>query len=117
MDVRIVVTPLAGNGYAGLEVAEPTGQRAGDNAGQTAIGGLLDRRGVAGPREYLLHKAVRGQYLVRTSEYGNVAGLPTPLTLRIDIFTCYGGSNEQCRSTMVHMSRDRTTMFAGRIKF
>ncbi len=118
VDVRVVVTPLVGNGCVGMDVAEPTGQRAEDNAGQTAIGGLLEPNGrVAGPREYLLRKAVRGPYVVRTSEFGNVGGLPTPLTLRVDIFTWFGRPNEQCRSTMVHMSRDRASMFAGRIKF
>ncbi len=118
VDVRIVVTSISGGNGIRLEVAEPSGERAEAAHPQTAIGGLIGHPSAAeGPVEYLLHKAIRGTYVVRANESANANNWYGPMTLQVDMYTHFGRENEQCRSLTVQLKNSRQTMKLGQLKF
>ena len=119
VDVRVVATSYAGDSQINIEVAEPSGERAGWNREQTAIGGLIGRfvNNGEGLEEYLLHKAVKGRYVVRAVESANGNRLSIPLTMRVDIYTHFGREDEQCRSLTLRLRNTRETIAVGRLKF
>jgi len=92
VDIRIVLSWSSDNTDIDLHVIDPNGEECFFNHKETAIGGRYahDFTGGFGPEEFMLKKAVKGKYSVRTNNFGDhrqsIAG---PTTVYLDIYTDY----------------------------
>ena len=78
LDLRIVLTWHADNTAIRLRVIEPSGEKAGRDHNHTTIGGLVTRQSAGdGPDEYLVRRAMNGEYAIQAS-YGPAACLRAP---------------------------------------
>ena len=119
-DVRIVMTWDADSTDIDLHVIEPSGERAYYSHNRTTIGGLVSKdftRGY-GPEEYLVRKAMHGVYTIQAKYYGSSsAKLLGAVTLRVDIFTDFGGDDEQHRSITLRLKEKKDIVPVGKIEF
>ena len=103
LDLRIVVTWCAEDAGFKLVVTEPSGEKASGDHSPTKIGGLVSRNAaVYGPEEYLVRRAMKGEYLIQAA-FANPAGPRQPVTVQVDIFTNFGRDREQHRSLAVRV--------------
>lgn len=120
MDIRIVMTWDADMTDMDLWVIEPSDEKAYYGYSRTQIGGLVSRdftRGY-GPEEYLLKKALRGNYVVQTNFFGSQAqSLIGAVTLQVDVFTNYGRKNEKRRSTTLRLTGNKETFTVAEMEF
>jgi Ca-activated chloride channel family protein len=119
MDVPIVMTWDADLTDMHMHVVEPSGEEAYYGHNKTKIGGIVSRdftRGY-GPEVYLLHRAMKGEYAIRTRYFGSSsAKLAGAVTLQIDVFTNYGCRNEQRKSLTLRLIENKETFMVGTIK-
>ena len=117
MDLRIVMTWHADNSAMRLKVTEPSGEKAGRDHDRTTIGGLVTHQWAGdGPDEYLVRRAMNGEYAIQAVG-GGAAGPASPMTVQADIFTNYGRDNEQHRSIVVRLKEKSDTVTIGQVKF
>jgi hypothetical protein len=115
LDLRIVATWSATDSGFKLVVTEPSGEKAKGDQRPTKIGGLVSRSAaVYGPEEYLVRRAMKGEYLIE-AVFTNLAGPPRPVTVQVDIFTNFGRDREQHRSLAVRLDGKTSTL--GQVKF
>ena len=116
LDLRIVMTWYADNTAMHLMVTEPSGEKASREHNRTKIGGLLSRTPAGyGPDEYLVRRAVNGEYVIQAS--CGAAGPPGPVTVQVDIFTNFGRDNERRRSIVVRLKEKTDTVTLGQVRF
>jgi len=101
-------------------VVEPSEEEAYYGHNKTTIGGIVSRdftRGY-GPEVYLVRKAMKGVYKVRTKYFGSSsAKLAGAVTLQVDIFTNYGRKNQKRQSITFRLTESKETFTVGEIKF
>ncbi|CAF1321913.1 unnamed protein product [Rotaria magnacalcarata] len=98
VDLRIVLVWDTNDTDVDLHIIEPTGEECYYGNKNTAIGGMLSRDFTTGygPEEYLLRKAAKGTYIVRTQCYANhEQSLTGATTIMVHIYKYYGQSNQQ----------------------
>jgi len=120
LDVRIVMTWDADLTDMDMHVVEPSEEEAYYGHNKTTIGGIVSRdftRGY-GPEVYLVRKAMKGVYKVRTKYFGSSsAKLAGAVTLQVDIFTNYGRKNQKRQSITFRLTESKETFTVGEIKF
>ena len=97
VDLRVVVTWNVDIVDMDLWVDEPTGERANYSNDRTSIGGRIsnDMTEGYGPEEYLLRRAVPGDYEIRMDYYSSDIINPNgAIALRAKVFRNWGRSNE-----------------------
>ena len=120
LDVRIVLTWDADLTDMDLWVIEPSGEKADYSHNRTTIGGLVskDFTDGYGPEEYLLRRAMKGTYTVKTNFFGSSAQrLSGAVTLQLDLFTNYGRPEEQRRSITLRLTEEKDTFTVGVLEF
>jgi len=120
VDTRIVMTWDADLTDMDLWVIEPSGEKAYYGHNRTTIGGLVSRDFTQGygPEEYVLRKAMHGEYTVQTNFYGSSAqSMIGAVTLQLDIYTNYGRPNEQKKSVTLRLTERKETFTVGTIEF
>ena len=120
LDIRIVMTWDADMTDMDLHVFEPSQEEAYYGHNRTTIGGLVSRDFTQGygPEEYLVRKAMRGTYVVRTKFFGSSAAqLQGAVTLQVDVFTNYGRPNEKRRSLTFRLTENKEMFTVGEIEF
>ncbi len=120
MDVRIILSWDADLTDMDLWITEPSGEKAYYSHPKTTIGGHVSRdftRGY-GPEEYLLKKAMEGNYKIEVNYYGSSAPkLIGAVTLQVDVYTNYGRPNEKKKSITLRLTGKKETVKVGDIKF
>ncbi|MGA2255107.1 MAG: hypothetical protein ABSG53_10630, partial [Thermoguttaceae bacterium] len=100
-----------------LRVTEPSGEKASRDHNRTRTGGLVTRPSAGdGPDEYLVRRAMNGEYAIQAI-CGGAAAPPGPVTVQVDIFTNFGRSNERHRSIVVRLKEKSDTVALGQIQF
>jgi len=120
LDLRIVLTWDADMTDMDLWVVEPSDEVANYRHHLTTIGGLVSRDVTDGygPEEYILRKAMRGTYQVKTNYFANRApSLTGGVTLQVEIFTNYGRANEKRQALTLRLSASREFFVVGEVKF
>jgi len=120
VDTRIVMTWDADLTDLDLWVIEPSGEKAYYGHNRTTIGGLVSRDFTQGygPEEYVLRRAMNGEYTVQTNFYGSSAqSLIGAVTLQLDIYTNYGRPNERKKSVTLRLTEKKETFTVGTIEF
>jgi len=101
-------------------VIEPSGEKAYYGNNRSQIGGLVSRDFTQGygPEEYVIHRAMRGEYTVQANFFGSSAQTLTgAVTLQLELFTHYGRPNEKRKAITLRLNQARDTITVGTIKF
>jgi tetratricopeptide (TPR) repeat protein len=120
VDIRIVLTWDADLTDMDLWVIDPRGEKSFYSNKLSAIGGLMSRDFTEGygPEEYVLKKAINGEYKIKVNYYGSSAQkLIGPVTLQVDIFTNYGRKNQQKKSITLRLKQAKEVISVGEIEF
>ena len=120
VDIRIVMTWDADLTDMDLHVIEPSDEEAFYGHNRTTIGGLVSRDFTQGygPEEYLLKKAMHGNYVIKTKFYGSSAAkLIGAVTLHVDVYTNYGRPNQKVQSMTLRLTGEKEMFTVGMIEF
>ena len=118
-DIRVVIDWDADMVDIDLWVVDPRGEKCYFKHRDTKIGGHISRdftRGY-GPEEFILKKAIKGEYKVLIKYYGNsrqrIAGPPT---VKANLTTNFGKENEQYEELTVRLEQTNDIIQIGKIK-
>ena len=119
-DIRIVMTWDTDNTDMDLHVVEPSGEEVYYSHNLSTIGGAVSRditRGY-GPEEYMVRKAMHGVYTIKAKYYGSSSvKLMGSVTVKLDIYTDFGGSEESHKSITVQLKGTKEMITIGQIEF
>jgi Ca-activated chloride channel family protein len=119
-DVRITMSWHADMTDIDLHVIEPSGEEAYYSHNRTTIGGAVSRDFTQGygPEEYVLRRAMNGNYTVKAKYYGSQSTrLLGAVTIQLDVFTNYGRENEQRQSVTRRLKDVKEMVEIGKIEF
>jgi len=120
VDIRAVLEWNTDKTDMDLWVDEPTGERAIYSNPNTAIGGRLsnDMTSGFGPEEYLLRRAVDGEYVLRVNVYASDRLDPNgPTTVRVRLFRDWGRPTEKQETFTIELKKgDDGAMLVGRFR-
>jgi tetratricopeptide (TPR) repeat protein len=120
VDVRILLTWDTDASDMDLWVIDPTGQKSFYGHKLSSIGGHMSRDFTQGygPEEYLLKKAIKGDYKIKVNYYGTGSQkLLSPVTLQVEIFTNYGRKNQSRKAVTLQLKRRREIITVGSVSF
>ena len=120
MDIRIVMSWDADSTDMDLHVIEPTGEEAYYGHNRTRIGGRVSRDFTQGygPEEYSIRKAMKGDYVVRTTFFGSsAANLQGAVTLTLDLYTDYGRETQHHEAITIRLAESKDSFTVGNITF
>jgi Ca-activated chloride channel family protein len=120
VDVRISLSWDADLTDIDLWVTEPTGEKAFYSNPRTAIGGLVSRDFTQGygPEEYVLKKAVSGEYLIQANYYGSsTQTLTGPATVKAVVHTNWGRPNEERQEITLRLDAVKSAVTVANIAF
>ncbi len=120
VDMRIVMSWDADNTDIDLHVVEPSGEKAYYSHPLTTIGGAVSKDITQGygPEEYMVRKAMHGMYTIKAKFYGSRSvKLMGAVTVKVDIYTNFGGDDEQHKSITVQLKDKKEMITIGRIEF
>jgi len=119
-DVRIVIDWDDNNTDLDLLVTDPNGEKCYYNNPKTMIGGYIsdDMREGYGPEEFLLRKAIEGEYKVDVDYYADTKqSIVGPATIQVYFFTNFGRKNEQKKQMTVRLTEKEKVIHIGELKF
>ena len=117
LDIRVVLDWNTLETDMDLWITEPTGEECGFSNQLTEIGGRLtaDYTQGYGPEEYLLKKAIPGEYIVKVKYYANrVQKISGPITIQVSIFTNYGSKNQTEEKLILQLAEEKGEFEAAR---
>ncbi len=120
VDVRIVLTWDTDLTDIDLWVIEPSTEQCYYGHNRTTIGGLLsaDNTGGYGPEEYVIRKAMAGEYAIKAHFFGSGQQiLAGPTTVQATIITNFGRPNEERRSLTFRLTEPDDIVEIGRVSF
>ena len=120
VDIRVVLSWDADNTDIDLWVIDPYNEKCYYKNRDTHIGGHLSRdfAGGYGPEEFLLHRAVPGEYFIKAHYYGNYRPLLSGnVTIFVEIFTHYGTPRQRRKSLTFRLENIKDVFDIGSIKF
>ena len=71
-----------------------------------------------GPEEFMLKKAIKGNYKIMVDYYSdNVQKISGPTILKVNLFTNYGKKNEEKKVIIVRLDREEDQIDVGSLNF
>ena len=71
-----------------------------------------------GPEEFMLKDAVKGEYKILVDYYADdVQKISGPTVLKVTMFTNYGQPNEERKTTVVRLDKEKDELEVGSLKF
>lgn len=119
-DLRIVMTWDTDETDMDLWVTEPSGEKCFYSHALTVTGGMIsnDFTGGYGPEEYLVRRAMAGEYRIQANFYGsNAQTLTGPTTVQATVITHFGRSNEERRSLTLRLTEAKEVIDVGTARF
>jgi hypothetical protein len=120
VDVRIVVGWNTDNSDIDLWVTDPKKEKCFYQNQETRIGGHLsaDVTQGYGPEEFLLKKALNGNYTVDVNLYGDHRQtLGGPIAIKADLFTDFGKPTQKRSSINLRVTSNKEVINLGKLKF
>lgn len=120
VDVRIVIDWNHNDTDIDLWVEDPKGEKAYYKNPETNIGGHMseDMTEGYGPEEFMLKDAVKGEYKILVDYYSdNVQKISGPTVLKVTMFTNYGRSNEERKTSIVRLDKEEDELEVELLKF
>jgi len=119
-DVRIVIDWNHNNTDIDLWVVDPNEEKAYYAKPETIIGGHMseDMTEGYGPEEYMLKKAIKGEYKILVDYFADeVQKISGPTFLKINMFINYGRPNEERKITVVRLDKEEDELEVGSLRF
>lgn len=120
VDLRIVMTWDTDLTDIDLWVVEPSGEKCFYSNNRSTIGGLVsaDMTNGYGPEEYLLRRAMAGNYSIKAHYYGSSQqSLSGNTTLQLVLITNFGRPNETRQPITVRLDNPNAVVDVGFIQF
>jgi Ca-activated chloride channel family protein len=120
VDLRIVMTWDTDLTDMDLWVTEPTGEKCFYSHALTAIGGSIssDFTSGYGPEEYLVRRALEGDYRVQANFYGETAQqLTGPTIVQATVITRFGRPDEKRQALTLRLGEAREVVDIGKVRF
>lgn len=120
LDVRIVVDWNHNDTDIDLWVTDPNNEVASYKNTETKIGGHMSEDLIDGygPEEFMLKKALKGEYKVTIDYYSDsVQKISGPTILKVTLFTNYGKDNEVKKNIIVRLDKEEDEIEIGSLKF
>lgn len=120
VDIRVVLNWDADNTDMDLWVTDPNGEKCFYSHKETRIGGLMsnDFTGGYGPEEFMLKKAINGNYRVAANYYGSsqqkIAG---PVTIYLEFYLNYGKPDQELKEIVLRLSDRKEVIEIGDFEF
>ena len=119
VDIRVVINWNMNNTDIDLHVTDPTGETCFYSHRATKIGGRIsqDITQGYGPEQFMLKKAIKGKYGIYVNYFGDSqVKAEGPSTIMAEIFTNYGGKEEQRQVVCLQLSKDNKAEKNGKLK-
>ncbi|WP_291960721.1 DUF2135 domain-containing protein [Maribacter sp.] len=119
-DIRIVIDWNHNDTDIDLWVVDPKDEKAYYSNQETKIGGHMseDMTEGYGPEEYMLKDAITGEYKILVDYFADdVQKISGPTVLKITMFTNYGKPNEERKTTVVRLDKEKDELKVGSLKF
>ncbi|MDR2208459.1 MAG: DUF2135 domain-containing protein [Azoarcus sp.] len=120
VDVRVVLGWSTDSTDIDIHVKDPYGEKAYYGNRLTRIGGSVstDITDGFGPEEFMLKKAVNGDYEISTNNFGDSRqSVSGPTTLYLDIFTYYGTKKQTHQRVLVRTENVKENNVIGTVNF
>ncbi|MDR1834917.1 MAG: hypothetical protein LBQ96_03855 [Fusobacteriaceae bacterium] len=120
VDLRVVLGWSTDNTDIDLHVKDPYGEITYYGHKKSRIGGRLttDLTAGFGPEEFMLKKAINGDYVISTNNFANRRqGISGPTVLYLDIYTYYGSSKETHKRMLLRTDKVKETSAIGTVNF
>ncbi len=120
VDIRVVVDWNHNDTDIDLWVIDPNNEKGYYQNSLTKIGGRLSEDLIEGygPEEYMLKKAIKGEYKIMVDYFSdNVQKISGPTILKITLFTNYGKKNESKQTTIVRLDEKEDEIEVGKFKY
>ncbi|MFY0631192.1 MAG: carboxypeptidase-like regulatory domain-containing protein [Flavobacteriaceae bacterium] len=120
VDVRVVIDWNHNDTDIDLWVIDPRREKASYKNKKTRIGGRMsdDMTDGFGPEEFLLKKAIKGEYLIKVNYYSdNIQKISGPAILKVNLFKNYGRSNETRETFVLRLDKKSDKIEVGKLIF
>ncbi len=120
VDVRVVIDWNHNDTDIDLWVIDPNGEKAYYSNKKTKIGGRMseDLTEGYGPEEFMLKKAIKGNYKIMVDYYSdNVQKISGPTILKVNLFTNYGKKNEKKEVIIIRLDKEEDEIEVGNLRF
>jgi len=120
LDVRIVIGWSSNDSDIDLWVTDPAKEKCAYDNSTTGAGGRIsnDMTQGYGPEEFILKKAVKGNYVIEVNLYGDSRQtLGGPITIKAELFTNFGKSTQKRQIINCRVTSDKEVIKIGTLKF
>jgi len=120
VDVRIVISWNTDNSDMDLWVTDPRKEKCSYENTRTAIGGRItqDVTQGYGPEEFMLKKAMNGDYTVEVNLFGDSRQtLGGPTAIKADLYTDFGKPTQKKQTINFRVSEAKEVVEIGKLKF
>jgi hypothetical protein len=120
VDVRIVISWNTDNSDMDLWVTDPGKEKCSYENTRTAIGGRItqDVTQGYGPEEFMLKKAMNGDYTVEVNLFGDSRQtLGGPTAIKADLYTDFGKPTQKKQTINFRVSEAKEVVEIGKLKF
>ena len=120
VDIRVVVDWNHNDTDIDLWVTDPNGEETYYGNKNTQIGGHLSEDIIDGygPEEFMLKKAIRGEYKVLIDYYSdNTQKISGPTNLKLTLYTGYGTKKEKKEIVVVRLDKEEDELEVGKLYF
>jgi tetratricopeptide (TPR) repeat protein len=120
LDVRIVIGWSSNDSDIDLWVTDPAKEKCSYENTSTGAGGKIsnDNTQGYGPEEFMLKKAVKGNYVIEVNLYGDSRQtLGGPITIKAELFTNFGKPSQKRRVINCRVTTDKEVIKIGTLKF
>jgi hypothetical protein len=120
VDIRVVLTWDTDNCDMDLWVTDPDGEKCFYGNKLTRLGGKIscDFTAGYGPEEFMIKKAVSGEYSVQSNYFGTRSQtVLAPVNLHLVFITNYGRPNQNKQEVSVRLDNNKDVIDVGKFKF
>jgi hypothetical protein len=120
VDIRVVLTWETDNCDIDLWVTDPSGEKCYYENRLTRFGGKIsdDFTGGYGPEEYMIKKAIQGEYRVQANYYGTRSQSQlAPVNLHLTFITNFGKPNQKKQEVTIRLEDQKDIIDVGKFSF
>lgn len=120
LDIRIVIGWSTNDSDVDLWITDPAKEKCSYQNTSTSTGGRIssDMTGGYGPEEFILKKAVKGNYTIEVNLFGDSRQtLGGPITIKAELFTNFGKPTQKRRVINCRVTSDKEVIKIGALKF
>ncbi|MCJ7449770.1 MAG: DUF2135 domain-containing protein [Bacteroidales bacterium] len=120
VDIRVVLTWETDNCDIDLWVTDPSGEKCFYGNRLTRVGGKIsnDFTGGYGPEEFMIKKAIQGEYRVQANYYGTRSQSQlAPVNLHLKFITNFGKSDQKKQEITIRLEDQKDIIDVGKFSF